>query len=162
MSRFWLWLENQIKMVNNRGQIGETMTWMVATIIIILVLTVSILLANASFIKGEKKFPYTNHVDLFVEKSLSSYLLTKDSGGASTYAELQNGEVTDFAKNLASNVFVSLYSGYYTYLSVTLDSGKFITGLFTSAGASWADYTFYSTTNLGNKNSIKLEFSHRF
>jgi hypothetical protein len=149
--------------MNKKAQIGETMTWIVATIIIAIILIITILLASSPGIK-HKELPYTNNVDLFADKSLSAYLLTKDSGGATVYTELSNGEVNDFNKNLANEIFVGLYSGYYTYLIFSLTGSskpQDITTLITKAGASPSDLTVHSYLNYQNKNLIGLEMSHR-
>ena len=72
----------QIKKINSKGQIGETLTWIVATIIIIVMLIFFIL--GSSLLSGTKKVGDTfrgsltstqvfQGTDLFLKKSLFTY-----------------------------------------------------------------------------------------
>ncbi|GAI63277.1 unnamed protein product, partial [marine sediment metagenome] len=64
---------------NKKAQIGETMTWVVATIIIIVILVIS--LYTTSLLAQTKKvihYKYKRAADLIMEKSLFSYFLVKD------------------------------------------------------------------------------------
>jgi hypothetical protein len=147
--------------LSKKAQIGETATWIVATVIIVIILVISLVLTTSPSIK-HKELPYTNKVDLFADKSLSAYLMTKDPTGIPVYTALQSNQANDFSKNLAGTIFVGLYSGYYTYLILDLNPGSTqLAGFFSSAGASPTDYTVHSTVNLINKESINLEMSHR-
>ena len=99
-------------MNNKRAQVSETMTWIVATVIILIILLVSVFLA--SLVGQSKAFPANNKIDLFAHKSITSYLLTKDASGEIIYNEIKNdGALNDFNGNLAKNLFINLYSGYY-------------------------------------------------
>jgi len=84
-------------MLNNKNaQIGETMTWVIATIIIIAVLIISIyassLLANTrktlSYQKEKKES------DLLMEKSLFAYFLADDTKKNLIYDQLKKQEFT--------------------------------------------------------------------
>jgi hypothetical protein len=99
-------------MYNKRAQIGETITWGVATVIILIILIVSVFIAS---IAGHSKFfPTTNKIDLFAGKSLTAYLLTNDSNNVSIYNEINTGgQLNNFNGILAQSIFTSLYSGYY-------------------------------------------------
>lgn len=95
-----------------KGQISETMTWIVATLIIVVILSISVFLA--SLVGQDKKFPTTERIDLFAKKSLTSYLLTRDNSGTSMYDEINNaGNLTNTSGNLALKIFTGLYSGDY-------------------------------------------------
>lgn len=111
-------------MNNKRAQVSETMTWIVATVIILIILLVSVYLA--SLVGQSKAFPVKNQVDLFAHKSLTAYLLTKDSQGTSIYNQISTEEqLNDFNGNLASKIFSGLYSGYYNnqlFLGMAIDS----------------------------------------
>jgi len=99
-------------MNNKRAQVSETMTWIVATIIIIIMLLVSVFLA--SLVGKNKAFPIQNDFDLFEHKSFMAYLMTKDTNGQTIYDEIKNdGDLNDFNGNFANKIFVGLYSGFY-------------------------------------------------
>ena len=97
---------------NKKGQVGETMTWIVATLIIIVVLTISIYVSS---VLGEAKsiIPQTDSFgrDNLIEKSLTkksmfSFLLTKGPGDEIIYDELiKNRELSEFSKELGKKVF---------------------------------------------------------
>jgi len=79
---------------NRKAQIGETMTWVVATIIIIAVLIISIyaasLLANTKVI-----IPYQKEKkdgDLLMEKSLFAYFSVDDAKKNIIYNKLEQQE----------------------------------------------------------------------
>ncbi len=64
---------------NQKAQIGETMTWIVATIIIVVILILS--LYTTSLLAQTKKiasYKYERESDLLMEKSLFSYFLAED------------------------------------------------------------------------------------
>lgn len=72
---------------NKRGQVAETMTWVVATLIIIVLLSISIyattILANAKSVssKTESVFSlgYSRTQDVVMENSLFAYFQINDS-----------------------------------------------------------------------------------
>lgn len=100
-------------MNNKRAQVSETMTWIVATVIILIILLVSVYLS--SLVGQSKSFPIQNEFDLFSHKSLTSYLLTKDTTGQTIYDEMKNeGSFNDFNGNFANKLFIGLYRGYYS------------------------------------------------
>jgi len=63
---------------NQKAQIGETMTWVVATIIIIVLLGISLFVVSMSV--KDRKFSVESYNDLFVAKSVSGYLLSSADG----------------------------------------------------------------------------------
>jgi hypothetical protein len=69
---------------NNRAQIGETMTWIIATIVIIIILSFSIFVAIP--ISSFGKFNEKRKSDLLATKSLVNYL-----GKEGIYNELKDG-----------------------------------------------------------------------
>ena len=82
-------------MLNNKtAQVGETMTWVVATIIIIAVLIVSIyaasLLANTKKTLSYEK--EKSESDLLMEKSLFAYFLVDDTKKDFIYNKLKQQE----------------------------------------------------------------------
>ena len=101
------------KILNKRAQVGETLTWTFATLIILFILIVSVFLA--SLVGREKTLSSTNKFDVFADKSLVAYLLTKDSNGNNIYNQIKNEEqLNDFNGNLAKQIFNGLYGGYYS------------------------------------------------
>jgi hypothetical protein len=166
-------LYNNYLKKNKRAQVSETITWVVATIIILMILIVSAVLA--SLVGKNKIFPTTSHVDLFVEKSFSSYLLTRDNFGISIYSELnQQGTLTNFNGNLAASIFNSLYGGYYNkgiYLGL-LNSDKQVIGdknpyfngpaaLITSIQSNPSVATIFYKISLDNNKFVQLILWHQ-
>ncbi len=81
-------MKTQNKKINSKGQIGETLTWIVATLIIIVILVFFIL--GSSLLSGTKKVGDTfresltssqvfEGTDLFLKKSLFTYVSLKSS-----------------------------------------------------------------------------------
>lgn len=101
-------------MYNKKAQIGETITWVVATIIIIVVLVFSIFIAGIYFNKGKNlKSSSFKSKDILASKSLFSYLLTPSEEGK-VYDELKNEDNLDRLNGiLALNVFQELYGEGY-------------------------------------------------
>ena len=117
---------NSFFLKNNKAVVAETLTWMVATVIIIVILIFSIFVTSLlgmakNFSKDDKGFSLNKEGDLFVEKSLASYLLTKDSSGETVFEQLKKEKTSnDFNENLALKIFRGLHSRDYF---ITLDIG---------------------------------------
>jgi hypothetical protein len=96
------------------GQIGKTMTWVVATIIIIVILLASIFIAT-SYLGKHKKFDFlAKRSDLLASESFFAYLLTEDSEGQTVHEQVKNqGNLNDFNGNLAIRIFDELYGEEY-------------------------------------------------
>ena len=97
---------------NKKGQVGETMTWIVATLIIIVVLTISIYVSSVlgeakSIIPQTDSFGRDNLIEkALTKKSMFSFLLTKGPGDEIIYDELiKNRELSEFSKELGKKVF---------------------------------------------------------
>jgi len=108
-------LEKQIKMFNKKlGQIGKTITWVVATVIIIMILIVSIFVAT-SYLGGSKKADFSKQTDILASKSFFAYLLTEDES-STVYEQLKEdgGEnLNEFNGNLALKIFKEFYEEDY-------------------------------------------------
>jgi len=99
---------------DKKGQIGETITWVVATIIIIVILLVSIFVST-SYIGGSKKATFSKQTDILASKSFFAYLLTEDEG-ETVYEQLRDEEnLNDFNGNLALNIFEEFYRKDYPF-----------------------------------------------
>ncbi len=97
---------------NKNAQIGETITWVVATLIIIVILAFSIFIASF-YLGGDKSVSFSEESDLLASKSLFSYLLTT-SGEEKIYDQLKVEEnLNEFNGNLALRIFKSLYEDDY-------------------------------------------------
>ena len=99
---------------SKRGQIGETMTWIVATIIIILVLGASIFL-SAIYINQNKKIQSLSSQtkDVLASKSLYSYMLTGDASGKRVYSQIkEEGDLNEFNGNLGIKIFSNFGDDY--------------------------------------------------
>ena len=103
---------------NRRAQIAETMTWFVATIAVVVILTISILFSSFFF---EKDVEVNNiaTVDVLASKSLFSYALTEDSSSSSgkkVYEQIkEENSLNKFNGELAKKIF-RLYERDYPYL----------------------------------------------
>lgn len=132
------------KRKSKKAQVGETISWIFATVIILLILIVAVFISSF-VVKGGKNLGTTNQADLFAAESLASFLLTKGSSGATIYQEISQNGFNDFSGNLAVNIF-SLFSNYYDY-------GIFMGILDRSSDANCAQYNPYFASS--NNPSIK-------
>ena len=98
--------------LNKRGQVGETITWIVATVIIIFILGTTLFVAEFSLAKN-KEVSQTTQVDILVSKSFFSYLLTPNENG-NVYGEIKNeGNLSMVNGNLALEIFEEFYGKEY-------------------------------------------------
>ena len=72
--------------LDKNGQVAKTVTWIVATIIIIVILGITLFVADITW-GGSKDVSQTTQVDLLASKSFFSYLLTPH-GQENWYLEL--------------------------------------------------------------------------
>lgn len=110
-------------MKKKNAQIGETVTWIVATVIIVLILAVSIFVSSFSF-KDAKEISLLKRTDVLASKSLFSYLLTKDAQGNTVYWQLKNQEnLNEFNGNLGKSIFQEFYDNEYVdiWLGIIVD-----------------------------------------
>ena len=108
-------------MFNNRkAQIGETVTWVVATIAIIIILVISVLVVSIGPFKN-REFKEGGTSDLLVTKSFTGYLLTDDGNGVvfeqlkdkKTYLEAPQ-ETTRIDRTFPKKIFLGLYKDEYS------------------------------------------------
>ena len=115
---------------SKRGQIGETITWVVATLIIVVILAVSLLVSSLVF-GDEKNLGFFKATDVLASKSLFSYLLTKDTDGNNVHTQLKNQEnLNEFNGNLGKKIFQEYYGSEYedVWVGIILDR-KFLPAL---------------------------------
>ena len=97
------------------GQIGETMTWIIATIIIIVVLAISISIASIST-SGLKRVNqvFFQTADVLASKSMFSYIMTENSEGKTIHTQIkEEGNLNEFNGNFALKIFRGLYQEEY-------------------------------------------------
>lgn len=102
---------------NKKAQVGETMTWLIATIVIIVMLVFSIFITSAiGKNKTYKKFSLNKGQDILATKSLMGYLLTKNNQGVIVYEQLKSEQdLNEFNGNLALNIFKEFYEKDYGF-----------------------------------------------
>lgn len=106
--------KNPIFLKNKKATVGETITWIIATIIIVIILFVSILATTLYLGKG-KKTDFTRQGDSLAPESFFAWLLTEDSTGQTVHEQLKNGEsLNEFNGNLAVKIFNEFYAGEYS------------------------------------------------
>jgi len=122
-------------MFNNRkAQVGETVTWMVATIAIVVILVISVLIVSIGPFKN-REFRESGTSDLLITKSFMGYLLTddvwenvKDKKG---FPRDPKVKLEQSNMDLAINIFPVLYSGNelnYIWLGIVDSTCKFGSG----------------------------------
>ncbi len=95
------------------GQVGETVTWMVATVIIVVVLLISIS-ATVVGVFDFKDFDYIPQTDVLASESFFSYLLTESDEGTRVYEQLgSKNNFSEFNGELAVNIFEEFYEEEY-------------------------------------------------
>jgi len=106
---------------NRDGQVGETVTWLVATVVILVVLIIAIF-ASSFYFDGKNKSVSGNENDFSASISFFSWLLTEDDSEISVYRQLDiEGDLNEFNGNLAKEIFDSLYEPEYIYVWVGVD-----------------------------------------
>ena len=99
-------------MHNKKAQIADSMTWIIATLIIIVILTISIFVVSP--FGKEKKLKLSKTSDLLATKSLISYLQTNDF-----YEKIsEEGELNKANGELALKIFKEFYEKEGEYLLV--------------------------------------------
>ncbi len=132
---------------NKRAQIGESMTWLVATIIIIVILTAfifatSAIAKGASIFSGGKlssqrisivnpSFVDYKASDLSIEKSFSAYLLTVSKDKIKIYDSIvAEGNLNSDSGGLAKRIFWFIYVSRDVKTLFFIPSGTHGVGIF--------------------------------
>ena len=89
------------------------MTWIFATIIVVVLLLLCIYLSGIFFNKNLSESSYLRTVDTLASKSLFSYVLTKDDSGKLVYQQLGVESLNEFNGNLALKIFRDYYKEEY-------------------------------------------------
>jgi hypothetical protein len=105
---------NLINKKAKKADVGKTLTWIVATIIIFTILGISIMITN---LLGNSKLitePSFSSTDFLASQSLFSYLLTKDESGEMVYFQIKDEkDFNSYNGNLALQIFKRLYQKDY-------------------------------------------------
>lgn len=160
-------------MLCKKAQIAETMTWVVATILIVI-----ILLASA-FVVGigdkSRKINNKNSYDVLVTKSFIGYLKTKQ-GEKIIYEKIKNDlqleskELCDFSKKFSDLYKKEDKETFYIYHNALIISsnlrGAIHTKCFETGAASQRDFLgslqgFEISVNLDNKNKVNMRLTQK-
>tara|TARA_Y100000310_G_C20501382_1_gene724172 strand:+ start:239 stop:688 length:450 start_codon:yes stop_codon:yes gene_type:complete len=122
-------MQDKNLMNQKKGQIGETMTWIVATLIIVFVLLVSIyvssLLSKTKNIGSDDFNSEDLRQDLLAKKSLIAFLLSENSNEKTTYAIInEEGKLNSFVEKLTSETFREIYKSSVWFGTDDIDSFK--------------------------------------
>lgn len=102
-------------MFNRRGQVGETVTWLIGTLVIIVILVVSIFIVQF-YTKIKGTIYEVNVADDLAKKSFLSYLLTKGSDGKIIYERLKDeGNISKSDGELGAKIFNEFYKKDYLW-----------------------------------------------
>ncbi len=134
-------------MLNKKAQISEGVTWVVATIAILIILFVSIFVSSF-FISSNKTISQKPLAYISQEKSFLAYLNTRSASGESVFDSLQDKkELDSFTGNLALQIFGS--KGWIGISAKTEDID--LTKIGIGADLSGKENQFY-----GSKPSLKI------
>ena len=102
----------------SKGQVSETTTWLVATVIIIFALlmsvyaasTISVLTKNVGVGSSSEFFKGQNEGDVFLKESIFAYMITKDTDGINIYTQMtSDGSTSSFGQSFGLSVFGKIY-----------------------------------------------------
>ena len=100
-----------------KGQVAETMTWVIATVAILVILTIAIYSASV-ISKSNKTLNFnSNEPSILLRKSLQSYLITNDTNQKSVFEKIEKNENFDsFSKKLSGEIFNKNSEVFEVYL----------------------------------------------
>ena len=123
---------------NKQGQVGETVTWEVATLIILFTLLISVY--AASLMPGAVKIIKSQDLETFLKEqqsnvvlkeSLFAFLLTKNAEGKNIYSNINSdGQISPAENSLGTTIFS--YVNYSYPLDVKLIKANAQTGVLDS------------------------------
>ena len=105
-------MQTEKMMMSKKAQVSEGLTWVVATIAIIIILLFSLFIT--SLVSGNKSPAENFFAYSFPQKSFFSYLLTTETEGKTVYSEIKEEEKLNNGNgNLALRIFKQLYEKDY-------------------------------------------------
>jgi len=118
---------------NKKAAVPETITWIVATVVIIVILVFSIFVASllGKTKNLSKDFEPQKGKDLINVKTASGYLLTEDDSGQKVFEQIfQEGDLNDFNGPLGVAIFKNYEKENYQKVKHYDDGeGKYIKGV---------------------------------
>ncbi len=112
-------------MIDKKAQVGETVTWVVATVIIIVILTITIIASGLIWKDKEIQSQYFSSADIITSKSFFSYLLTEDSERTIYSQVKEEGNLNENNGNRALRVFDSFNEDYSNiWLGIVVNAGE--------------------------------------
>jgi|GEM_PF-3132967 len=110
-----------IKIQNKNGQVGDTLTWVVATLIIIFILLVSIFSIKIFSIFTLGKTKNNLDPDPIIQKSVFSFLLSKSVNGQTFFEKIRNEENLDSESDgLLNKILGESIKGRYSFFTTAL------------------------------------------
>lgn len=108
-------MKRRLLIKDKRAQVATTITWIVATIIIVVILGISIF---ATSLLGRRTYDdreLEQKTDLLVTKSLLSYLLTKQTDKTNFEKIAEEEKFNPANEDLKNKIFNSLYEREYPF-----------------------------------------------
>ncbi len=98
---------------NKKAQVGETITWVVATLVIVVILTAGIFLASvAGIFKNSRQVEFYESSSRIPLKSFYNYLLTEKNGNVIFDGLKSEGDFNEVNGNFAKKIFEGIYGDY--------------------------------------------------
>ena len=143
------------KMFNKKSQVGDAITWFVATIVIIVILTVSIyvtsLLGATKIVSADLPLYQGDNSNILLKESLFSFLLTKYNDKKIYDVLISEGEMDLNIPNFGIGVFDKVNNEDKKILVLKKD-GQIV------FGNAVQDYTHLEKLKLDDKTEIELYF----
>jgi|TARA_B100001971_G_C18083236_1_gene479450 hypothetical protein len=144
-------MQNKNLLNQKKGQIGETMTWVVATLIIIVILFISIymssLISKTKILDSVDFDPENLKQNLLVKKSMMAFVLTSE------------GNLNEFNKNLAIEIFEKIY-GKEFYILMGINDNLIYIGPNPEL-TDFPEEIFLEKIKLNDKNELNLILKKR-
>lgn len=148
---------------NKRAQVGETVTWIVATLIIVVVLGISIY--ASSFLSKTKVFSSGDfdtealNYDSLTKKSMFAFLLTNSQGENMVYSQLNNDKnLNELNENLAFDIFGKIFGEEF---HVGIGINKNINYIESTYSGNSNKEEFLEKIKLKNNNELNLVLEAR-
>ena len=112
--------------IQKRGQVAETVTWLVATILILIILSISVYTASVLSKTNRAVTISVEEYPILLKQSLYGFLFTRDTSGKRVFEQIEeSGGLDLFSKDLGEKVFKDP-SGEFDF-SLKFDT-KYISG----------------------------------
>lgn len=155
------------KIFSRRGQVGETVTWAVATLIIIVILLISVYLSGASDLAKrtlgtDKAITDLVNSNRIPQKSLFAFLATPEGDGI-VYGRVRDSEnFSEFEGNLAKDIFENFYEKEYpvgVWLGINFEGFGFRKNEYFGARPTNVRGSDFAGTEFVGYNSFEIKLS---